>query len=139
MIATIVCGLVIIVCIVILLLNFTNVIYYKYENAVVMKLLLALSLFILIISLIYGYVHDGSKEEHESERKTIVYLLETNLNEYTISLAERYNEAELFGNNYWCRFTLREENLIDIKSYLYNNKEVENDEKLYFNCFVKYN
>lgn len=119
MIATIVCGLVIIVCIVILILNFTDVIYYT--NDVVMKLLLFVSSLILSISLIYGYAYNSS----ELEKKTIIYLLETNLNEYSVDLAERYNRAEHFGNNYWCRFTLREENLIDINSYLYNDKEAE--------------
>lgn len=123
MIATIVCGLVIIVCIVILILDFTDVIWLvRTEIPFWMSVF---SLMILIFSLLLGYKGWGSKEECELEKKTIIYLLETNLNEYSVDLAERYNRAEHFGNNYWCRFTLREDNLIDINSYLYNNKEVE--------------
>lgn len=123
MIATIVCGLVIIVCIVILILDFTDVIWLIRTEIPFWRSVA--SLMILIFSLLIGYKSWGSKEECELEKKTIIYLLETNLNEYSIDLAERYNRAEHFGNNYWCRFTLREDNLIDINSYLYNDKEIE--------------
>lgn len=123
MIATIVCGLVIIVCIVILILDSTDVIFILRTE--IPFLISFASLIILIFSLLIGYVNWGSKEECELEKKTIIYLLETNLNEYSVDLAKKYNRAERSGNNYWCRFTLREENLIDINSYLYNNKEVE--------------
>lgn len=121
MVATIVCGLVIIVCIVILILDFTDIIWLVRTE--IPFYALVASLMILILSLLIGYKNWGSKEECELEKKTIIYLLETNLNEYSVGLAEDYNRAEHLSNNYWCRFTLREEDLIDIKSYLHNDKE----------------
>lgn len=116
MIATIVCGLVIIVCIVILILHLNDVTYYVNEDAIL--LLSIVSLLILSTSLILGYVHNGSKEECESEKNTIIFLLEQKPDKYSIELAEKYNRKEHIGNNYWCRFTLKEEDTIDIYSYL---------------------
>lgn len=117
MIATIVCGLVFIVCIVILILQLNDVIYYVNDDVIL--LLSVVSLLILSTSLICGYIPNGSKEKCELEKNTIIFLLEQKPDENSIKLAEDYNRVEHIGNNYWCRFTLREEDLIDIKSYLY--------------------
>lgn len=123
MIATIVCGLIMIACIVVIILDLTDVIYYV--NGEVISVLFVASLLVLASSLIYGYVHNGSKEERESERNAIIFLLEQKPDEYSIELAEKYNGKEHLGNNYWCRFTLREENTIDIYSYLIKLEEYE--------------
>ena len=116
MIATIVCGLIMIVCIVVIILDLTDIIYYANDE--VASVVFIVSLFVLFTSLVYGYVSTDSKEERESEKNTIIFLLEQKPDKYSIELAEKYNEKEHLGNNYWCRFTLREEDTIDIYSYL---------------------
>lgn len=63
---------------------------------------------------------------HHISKEQIVYLLENNPNEETIELAKEYNCDEHMYNNYWCRFTIKDEDLIDIDYYLQKD-EVKNE------------
>ncbi len=65
------------------------------------------------ISMIFGYSHS-----HSTKKEVIIYLLEKEVTKENIDLAEKYNAEEHRGNNYWCRFALRDEDLIDIDYYL---------------------
>lgn len=65
---------------------------------------------LLSVSLIFGYTDYGNREE-------IIYKLQYEYSDETITDAENYNFRVKFGNNYWCRFSLRNEDLIDIDYY----------------------
>ena len=66
---------------------------------------------ILFVSLFFGYKKVPNKKEE------IVYKLQYEYSDETIKEAEDYNSEVKFGNNYWCRFSLRNEDLIDIDYY----------------------
>lgn len=83
-------------------------------------LIIIISVTIISLSLLMGKPH------HSFSRQYIEYLLENDLSKENLTLAEHYNIEEHTGNNYWCRFTLRDENLIDIDYYI--NKKIGTDE-----------
>ena len=78
--------------------------------------------FVIALSLVVGY-----GDCHHYSREEVVYLLKTTPNEATIDLAKEWNKEEHAGNNLWCRFTIREENPIDIYGILieYNGGDAE--------------
>lgn len=129
MIATIVCGLVIIVCIVAIVVGYfgwsacpSNENWYVTICAslcIMWKVSIC-----LVISLTQGYYNVDSDAKREFEKNKIVEMLEECPNDYnTIILAKEHNYNEKNGNNYWCRFRLRKEYLIDIRLYLYNGNK----------------
>jgi len=79
------------------------------------------AIFIAAMSITAGY----APRESTYTKEQICLLLRHSLSTETIKLAENYNENLEFGNNYWCRFTLRDlsEDRIDIDYYL--TKEAE--------------
>lgn len=69
---------------------------------------------LMIISLVTGYT--GPK--HDFTREEVVQALKDNPNSVTIEQARKWNREEQSGNNYFFRFTLRDENLINIDQIL---------------------
>lgn len=76
--------------------------------------------FLLVISLMLGYCTPS----HNYNKETIIYLLENEFSKENIDLAKNYNGEEQLCNNYFFRFNLRNEDLIDIDYYLQKD-EVE--------------
>lgn len=72
---------------------------------------------LLALSLCIGYL-----PAHSISREEVVQALGTTPNSATIRMAEQWNDDEKRGNNYWCRFSLREENPIDINQILIDYK-----------------
>ena len=70
---------------------------------------------ILSVSLLSGYKKTDNKEE-------ILYKLQYEYSNETVKEVEKYNSNVYFGNNYWCRFSLKNEDLIDIDYYKSKNK-----------------
>lgn len=117
MIATIVCSIVIV-----LLIIFTIIASKKCDfffTGLNIGSIFA-TIVLLIVSL--GF---GQQPKHSLNKQTIEYLLETDLCKENLTLAENYNEEEHRGNNYWCRFKLRDEDLINIDYYI--NKKIGTD------------
>lgn len=114
MIATIVCGTLIILSFILFLLAI------KYDadgiGKFILLLLLISSSCVLIGSLLSGYTFEPNLQE----KQAIETLLEVDPNLYNIEKAKEYNKDIQFGNNLWCRFTLedRSEYIIDIDIYL---------------------
>ncbi len=129
MIATIVCGLIIIFCIVGIAIMAYQWFESLYDDGSFSGIICAflcvigVGIIFLVLSLMIGYYNVDSDAKREFEKNEIVKMLEEGPNEYNVGLAEEHNKKEKQGNNYWCRFTLREEYLIDIKSYLYNGNK----------------
>ena len=71
---------------------------------------------VLIVSflLVMGY----SEPKHEFTKEEVVQTLRDNPNPVTIKLAREWNEEEHEYNNYFYRFTLRDEDSIDIDQIL---------------------
>ena len=70
---------------------------------------------ILATSLINGYMdHHGDARKEDIEQA----LRMMPDNPYIIEMAEEWNSDEKHGNNLWCRFTLKDEDLIDIYQIL---------------------
>ena len=114
MIATIICGCLIILGCVFLFLA------VKYDaediwNAILIFLVVSNSI-ILLGSILSGYTFEPNLQE----KHAIETLLEVDPNLYNIEKAKEYNKDVQFGNNLWCRFTIedRSEYIIDIDSYL---------------------
>ena len=66
---------------------------------------------ILSLSLLFGY------KKLPNNKEEIICKLQYEYSDKAIKEAENYNSEVKFGNNYWCRFSLRNEDLIDIDYY----------------------
>lgn len=114
MIATIICGCLIILSCVLIFLT----VKYDAEDilGVILIFLLVSNSIVLMGSLLSGY----SFEPNLQEKHAIETLLEVDPNLYNIEKAKEYNKDVQFGNNLWCRFTIedRSDYLIDIDIYL---------------------
>ncbi len=124
MIATIICSILILIVICFTIVKrykkdiFTDFPFLVFASSILVTFFVGF----LIISLMVGYCTPS----HNYNKETIIYLLENDFSKENIELANNYNGKEHYGNNYWCRFTLRNEDLIDIEYYLQKD-EVKNE------------
>lgn len=74
------------------------------------------SVLICVISLVCGYC----EPYHEQTKQRIIdsYTHQVTTAREFVNDAEKYNHEEQEYNNYWCRFTLRTPDLIDIDYYI---------------------
>ncbi len=121
MIATILFILILIVCTIIVILDSIGKIHVDDYFGLGLAMIFGCIFFLACI--FSGYIPELQKEDIELEKDEIIYLLEEQPSQYSIELAQKYNRQEKNGNNYWCRFTLREEDLIDINACLLKNKK----------------
>lgn len=75
-------------------------------------------LMMLSLLMAFGTVMIGYGNNHIYKKEYIISLLEEEVNLDHINMAIRWNKEEKMSNNYWFRFTLKEEELIDINYYL---------------------
>lgn len=121
MIATIVFGLLVIIGIVFLVLT-----GFEHDKKPILYELGAGMLFVAIvieaISLVFGY--GITKKDLPLDRDSIVILLENNpYDANALKMAKEYNDKISTGNNYWCRFSLKDIEEININYYLDQAKE----------------
>ena len=130
MIVTIVLGILILVCIIVIIKILTT----ASLSTDAMDFIPICVVFILVcggaltLCLTSGESIKKSSYDYFEEKSQIEYLLENSPNMYVIKLAEKYNSKVQNGNDYWCRFTIenRDEYLIDIDTFIEpNNQEVD--------------
>lgn len=117
MIATIICGAVLLVLITLALINTIEDGFWSDFFGGIGALILCVGL-VLGFFLYLGY----SKPYHEYTKEQIIQVLETTPS-VGVKLAKDWNRMEHQDNNYFFRFTLREEDLIDIDYYLKGENE----------------
>ncbi len=127
MIATIICSALVILTIIIIIIDEIRDPFWQdwFSN---LKLLLCCitSLFVMatLVALMIGYdsSRDVDSEDNKDLRELIEYRIENDevVNPDTIKKIERYNVNLTEGNNYFCRFSLRDVDnyLIDLNVYL---------------------
>lgn len=76
-----------------------------------------LSVLVCIVSLCCGYCE--TSHTYSKERIVNSYTHEVTTTREFVNDAEKYNHEEQEYNNYWCRFTLRTPDLIDIDYYIF--------------------
>ena len=91
----------------------------------------AVTVVILLTSLIVGSSIKKREKKYLYERHKIVLVLEQELSEESICDAQEFNKEIEFGNNYWSRFSIedREYLKIDINSYLNSKGDTKTDAK----------
>ncbi len=111
MIATIVCSIIFVIGVLIFIFALL-----ECENGWATAGLMAviISIVVVAISLWVGY----SEPHHDYAKEEIINALVTDPNRINIEEAERWNRREKDGNNLWCRFELRDEDLIDVYQIL---------------------
>lgn len=116
MIATIICGILILLCI-------AGLIIFIDEEKMTLAILGVITTLVMILAVSLGIGRSISKDNTEKyflEKEHIEYMLENKPDLYIIEQAKSYNHKIQIGNNNWCRFTIEDRSayLIDIDSYL---------------------
>lgn len=111
MIATIICGLILLLGIVL------SIIAIKERDETVgtaSAILITISIGISSISLCFGYI---DQTPSNLEREDLIENFKRCPCDYHYEQIEKWNEHIEIGNNYWCRFKLRDTDLYTIKVY----------------------
>jgi len=116
MIATIICGVLILLCIAGIIIFFDNEKITRLSLGVITVL-------VMILAVALGTGRSISKvntEKYFLEKEHIEYMLENKPDLYIIEQAKSYNHKIQIGNNYWCRFNIEDRSayLIDIEKYI---------------------